>query len=143
MIGLIFVLYFFFFLSSRRRHTRCALVTVVQMCALPISVHRPSRARRPALHGQRQTGQRSALRWRARTGLLPPAPPSRDRSCRGTARRRPPMRRDRKSVVEGKSVSVRVDLGGSRIITKQNEQVHTYRAHTMQISYHRNKNKIN
>src|SRR3546814_11745032 len=93
MIGLIFVLYFFFFLSSRRRHTRCALVTVVQMCALPISVHRPSRARRPALHGQRQTGQRSALRWRARTGLLPPAPPSRDRSCRGTARRRTPMPR--------------------------------------------------
>src|SRR3546814_3244146 len=27
----------FFFLSSRRRHTRCALVTGVQTCALPIS----------------------------------------------------------------------------------------------------------
>src|SRR3546814_9573295 len=27
----------FFFFSSRRRHTRCALVTVVQTCALPIS----------------------------------------------------------------------------------------------------------
>src|SRR3546814_5240713 len=27
---------FFFFLSSRRRHTRCALVTGVQTCALPI-----------------------------------------------------------------------------------------------------------
>src|SRR3546814_17252970 len=26
----------FFFFSSRRRHTRCALVTGVQMCALPI-----------------------------------------------------------------------------------------------------------
>src|SRR3546814_9329625 len=26
-----------FFFSSRRRHTRCALVTVVQTCALPIS----------------------------------------------------------------------------------------------------------
>src|SRR3546814_6329926 len=40
-----FVLYFlsfmsfllFFFFSSRRRHTRCALVTGVQTCALPIS----------------------------------------------------------------------------------------------------------
>src|SRR3546814_9531900 len=31
-------LYFFFF-SSRRRHTRCALVTGVQTCALPIWVH--------------------------------------------------------------------------------------------------------
>src|SRR3546814_7319614 len=29
-------LYCFFFFSSRRRHTRCALVTGVQTCALPI-----------------------------------------------------------------------------------------------------------
>src|SRR3546814_9814941 len=29
-------LYLFFFFSSRRRHTRCALVTGVQTCALPI-----------------------------------------------------------------------------------------------------------
>src|SRR3546814_3735823 len=28
--------YFVFFFSSRRRHTRCALVTGVQTCALPI-----------------------------------------------------------------------------------------------------------
>src|SRR3546814_9797641 len=28
---------FVFFFSSRRRHTRCALVTGVQTCALPIS----------------------------------------------------------------------------------------------------------
>src|SRR3546814_2647135 len=32
---LLFVLFFFLF-SSRRRHTRCALVTGVQTCALPI-----------------------------------------------------------------------------------------------------------
>src|SRR3546814_6020219 len=30
--------YMFFFFSSRRRHTRCALVTGVQTCALPILV---------------------------------------------------------------------------------------------------------
>src|SRR3546814_4710105 len=30
------VRYVFFFFSSRRRHTRCALVTGVQTCALPI-----------------------------------------------------------------------------------------------------------
>src|SRR3546814_15624419 len=35
-----------FFFSSRRRHTRCALVTGVQTCALPIS-HRAARPRRP------------------------------------------------------------------------------------------------
>src|SRR3546814_1864139 len=32
----IVVFFFFFFCSSRRRHTRCALVTGVQTCALPI-----------------------------------------------------------------------------------------------------------
>src|SRR3546814_8777957 len=31
---------FCFFFSSRRRHTRCALVTGVQTCALPISVRK-------------------------------------------------------------------------------------------------------
>src|SRR3546814_6603250 len=34
----VFIVFFiFFFFSSRRRHTRCALVTGVQTCALPIS----------------------------------------------------------------------------------------------------------
>src|SRR3546814_1019498 len=32
--------HFFFFFSSRRRHTRCALVTGVQTCALPICAGR-------------------------------------------------------------------------------------------------------
>src|SRR3546814_11067017 len=39
-----------FFFSSRRRHTRCALVTGVQTCALPISTctrKRPSPTRLP------------------------------------------------------------------------------------------------
>src|SRR3546814_7816402 len=33
----LYVFLLFFFFSSRRRHTRCALVTGVQTCALPIS----------------------------------------------------------------------------------------------------------
>src|SRR3546814_2558954 len=33
-----------FFFSSRRRHTRCALVTGVQTCALPISSRLESRS---------------------------------------------------------------------------------------------------
>src|SRR3546814_3439924 len=33
---------FCFFFSSRRRHTRCALVTGVQTCALPILVAPPT-----------------------------------------------------------------------------------------------------
>src|SRR3546814_3072842 len=35
---------FFFFFSSRRRHTRCALVTGVQTCALPIYCRSATRA---------------------------------------------------------------------------------------------------
>src|SRR3546814_4628289 len=36
-VGYDFQIVCFFFFSSRRRHTRCALVTGVQTCALPIS----------------------------------------------------------------------------------------------------------
>src|SRR3546814_13935116 len=35
------LLFLYFFFSSRRRHTRCALVTGVQTCALPISLRKP------------------------------------------------------------------------------------------------------
>src|SRR3546814_13033606 len=35
----VYILGVFFFFSSRRRHTRCALVTGVQTCALPIFRH--------------------------------------------------------------------------------------------------------
>src|SRR3546814_13223920 len=71
-------------------------------------------------------------------GQMPPAPRRRglyerisDRAClaRGAGvahlwrhqRDHDGADRDRKSVVEGKSVSVRVDLGGRRIITKKNK----------------------
>src|SRR3546814_8325324 len=37
--GVVSTVFFFFFFSSRRRHTRCALVTGVQTCALPILFH--------------------------------------------------------------------------------------------------------
>src|SRR3546814_5476638 len=37
MVTVLFYFLCFFFFSSRRRHTRCALVTGVQTCALPIS----------------------------------------------------------------------------------------------------------
>src|SRR3546814_3303144 len=50
-------LFLCFFFSSRRRHTRCALVTGVQTCALPISptTHRPA-TRRP-ITGRPETGR--------------------------------------------------------------------------------------
>src|SRR3546814_5419071 len=36
MVSICYLVCVFFFFSSRRRHTRCALVTGVQTCALPI-----------------------------------------------------------------------------------------------------------
>src|SRR3546814_8796234 len=42
---MLFFLFCFFFFSSRRRHTRCALVTGVQTCALPICSDEGQRAR--------------------------------------------------------------------------------------------------
>src|SRR3546814_1525138 len=38
-----------FFFSSRRRHTRCALVTGVQTCALPIYHMKPSDIQTPSM----------------------------------------------------------------------------------------------
>src|SRR3546814_3653035 len=45
-----------FFFSSRRRHTRCALVTGVQTCALPIS-HRARQFARDAAPEPHQPGR--------------------------------------------------------------------------------------
>src|SRR3546814_20890074 len=89
------VLSFFVLFSSRRRHTRCSLVTVVQTCALPIwtGCQVPRGPNRMIAAPQRQTA--APTRYQ-RSGL------------------------DRKSVVKGKSVTVRVDVGGSRIIKKKN-----------------------
>src|SRR3546814_12395062 len=55
-----------FFVSSRRRHTRCALVTGVQTCALPISpiafADVLDLARRPALCPANEVADRD-VRW--------------------------------------------------------------------------------
>src|SRR3546814_7124753 len=52
MFNIIRVFFFYiFFFSSRRRHTRCALVTGVQTCALPISGR--ERAERDLLGAQK------------------------------------------------------------------------------------------
>src|SRR3546814_6918899 len=50
-----------FFFSSRRRHTRCALVTGVQTCALPISRRRPSHTTSPAGRDGRKNAKCAAV----------------------------------------------------------------------------------
>src|SRR3546814_7732825 len=104
---ILFIIFFFF--SSRRRHTRCALVTGVQTCALPISLALSWLAGvgecGSLVNGAGGRDTKEMMRIRTRSDIA-------DAVFRG---------KDRKSVVKGKSVSVRVDLGGSSIIKKKQE----------------------
>src|SRR3546814_20227840 len=119
-----------FFFSSRRRHTRCALVTGVQTCALPISLGaaKSGTMRAPAPRSMAGRSSRDRLRGDIKAGDLPVA-----REPSMTVDGSPALRRtgglvyyirrrtDRKSVVSGKRVSVRVDLGGRGCIIKKNK----------------------
>src|SRR3546814_10419510 len=57
--------FLFFFFSSRRRHTRCALVTGVQTCALPI--YRPIGLERHELESLGTVGQPDLVEQRTET----------------------------------------------------------------------------
>src|SRR3546814_13823005 len=86
------------FFSSSRRHTSCSLVTGVQTCALPISDRLDLDRDNGTLAGILEAHQeRVAGAGRHEDGV----------AARG--------RGDRKSVVEGKSVAVRVAVGGRSI----------------------------
>src|SRR3546814_15644357 len=123
-----------FFFSSRRRHTICALVTGVQTCALPIyDIAFTSEARTPDPQRMLRAYAQSAatlnlLRAFAQGGYAnlhqvhswthdfmgrsPWAKKYAETADRiGDALEF--MGADRKRVVEGKSVSVSVELGGS------------------------------
>src|SRR3546814_6547929 len=50
---------YYFFVSSRRRHTRCALVTGVQTCALPISRSVHAQSVQPVILDLQTAGRQS------------------------------------------------------------------------------------
>src|SRR3546814_14439636 len=121
-----------FFVSSIRRHTRCALVTGVQTCALPICAERSTllQLRIQVLHFQQKT-----LRLLEIVAVVIDLEPDdlgefhhEVNAVAGAEivawlrRVLPRPHPDRKSVVEGKSVSVRVDLGGRRSIKKKKKR---------------------
>src|SRR3546814_14850222 len=109
-----------FFFSSIRRHTRCALVTGVQTCALPIFRSANPNTSRPFILGRGEAG-RSYGEFFAETGRYANAL----RALRVTIGDRVAVQveksvpADRKSVVKGRSVSERVELGGRRITNKK------------------------
>src|SRR3546814_15117476 len=106
-----------FFFSSRRRHTRCALVTGVQTCALPIS--EPMRFPMPNTRAvlERLSGGKVFAKLDLRSGFhqVPLEPTARHLTAFATEIGRASCRE--------KSVSVRVDLGGRRIIKKNKASV--------------------
>src|SRR3546814_11879700 len=65
---LIAIYVFFFFFSSRRRHTRCALVTGVQTCALPISMHSDLLEGAPGTVSQVRAAAQELIRYAKETG---------------------------------------------------------------------------
>src|SRR3546814_4666996 len=87
-----FLCVFFFFFSSRRRHTRCALVTGVQTCALPISAtctvdaSRSSSSRSCVTKRSFPTCQPWSSRWTATPGRRGICSPPRSRRPRVDAR---------------------------------------------------------
>src|SRR3546814_4727658 len=80
--------YLFFFFSSRRRHTRCALVTGVQTCALPI-----------------YRAQDRVCRQRHRDRHLPGRRRDRAGACRGRRVSRRPHRRRRDGTARAAAAS--------------------------------------
>src|SRR3546814_1444817 len=113
------IMYFYFFFSIRRRHTRFALVTGVQTCALPISALLPP-TELELQHLAEWNGP-PVVGW---AGWREPRARNKDWVVfpELTSHYLPEEYvriRDRMSVVSGKRVSVRVDLGGRRIMKKK------------------------
>src|SRR3546814_21196633 len=142
---LLLLWFIFFVVSSRRRHTRCALVTGVQTCALPIYL--AGAVERVEMVRIRLTRKRAddllhppRLEQRGKPGLAVTGIVVDDgkvaramgdqridelvRHARGPEPADHDLRAlanvDPQSVVEGTSVSVRGEHGGGRIIKKKN-----------------------
>src|SRR3546814_8037786 len=117
------------FFSSRRRHTRCALVTGVQTCALPICFQVKQIRVNPGGRLSLQSHRHRAEHWVVIEGTarvtrgpdrdsLETVDLARNRSIElplgWNHRLENPTEEDRQSVVEGKRGSVSVELGGRR-----------------------------
>src|SRR3546814_14650179 len=121
----------FFFFSSRRRHTRCALVTGVQTCALPIfkgNTRIDTRICKARIVSTcAAIGEASA---RPASKTKPIAPAAISQSCQKSRKKRRISissmttkqivhNRDWKSLGSGKSVTERVDIGGARLLKEK------------------------
>src|SRR3546814_11290633 len=83
--------------------------------------------------GRRDEGRAACGAHRPRAGAPSPRRPVRRHPGRALAEVDAAVRADRKSVVSGKSVSVRVDLGGRRIIKQKTKTSDKYKTLTEHI----------
>src|SRR3546814_14998129 len=115
------VLSLFCFFSSRRRHTRCALVTGVQTCALPIWPARLVDVADLVLFEDQVVGRAPRREPGAPPGRGPKDPLPPDVAARGVGAEAvpPAVEIDRKEVRVGKGGVVRVVLGWRRICKKK------------------------
>src|SRR3546814_12072110 len=129
----VFVMFvWWFFFSSRRRHTSCALVTGVQtwlfravapdqfVGGTVVAQLRQARGGQFACGPLRQ--HLAQLHAPLVEGVDVPDHALHEHAV--LVKRHQRTQRDRKSVVSGTSVSVRVDLGGRRIITKKKNKTY-------------------
>src|SRR3546814_13519965 len=86
-----------FFFSSRRRHTRCALVTGVQTCALPIS----------RSNGRSDRNDRGGERGGQRRGGKGQGSRTRRDESRGDGQRQTQSGADKQQPAQGKQASTR------------------------------------
>src|SRR3546814_18941337 len=105
---------FFFFFSSRRRHTRCALVTGVQTCALPIYADHADHLAMIDAHLADQEAKR--LQTGGIMGIV-------DEYAKGMIVDDVERSEERRV---GKGVSVRVDFGGRGILKKKTTTTEQY-----------------
>src|SRR3546814_11439258 len=120
-----------FFFSSRRRHTRCALVTGVQTVlfrsAVVSTASRVNKMVAVNVTYDLEGSSRFRVLVHIRAQLVRPPPKTiffvlDSSGSMGNLTGGTESKLDRKRVVSGKSGSVRVDLGGSRIIKKKKRQ---------------------
>src|SRR3546814_20501399 len=119
-----FFFFLVFFFSSRRRHTRCALVTGVRRVLFRSIAGKDDAMMKPTMPDSRIVTGRLANGMASVNGSTPRM----ENQITTLEPKRSPIgppitvpsalapRKERKSVVKGKRVSVSVDVGGSRII---------------------------
>src|SRR3546814_12767593 len=118
-----------FYFSSRRRHSICALVTVVQTCALPIFVYQQNGAATDGNVRHIESRKVPTIPIKQQKINDVPVLDAIDQIAYGSAQyahercAKQGLARDRNRVGRGKRAYIRVDLGGRSKNRKNKQQI--------------------